>query len=76
MMEGDVQELIVVCSFEFLTPPHLGAIIFSFIICFWRFLVLQMHQKEAFNIYFDTKYKIAFPLDQDFPKRLSVLKLA
>ncbi len=52
-----VQELIMVCCFEFLTPLLWGAITFSFIIYFWQFLVPEMCQKEEFNIYLDTKKK-------------------
>jgi hypothetical protein len=71
-----VQELVVVCSFEFLTPLLWGAITFTFLIRFSRFLMLQMRQEEGFNICLDTKNKRALPLDLDFPKCLSELKLA
>jgi hypothetical protein len=71
-----VQELVVVCSFQFLTPLLWGAITFSFLIYFWRFLMPQMRQEEGFNIYLDTEDKRALPLDLDCPKCLSELKLA
>jgi hypothetical protein len=35
-----------------------------------------MHQEDGFNICLDTINKRALPLDLDYPKRLSVLKLA
>jgi hypothetical protein len=38
--------------------------------------MLQMHQEEEFNNYLHTKNKRALPLDLDYPKCLSVLKLA
>ncbi len=53
-----VQKLVVVCCFELFTPTPLvfwGVITFSFLIHFWRFLVLQMCQEEGFNISLDTK---------------------
>jgi hypothetical protein len=71
-----VQELVVVCCFELLTLLLWGGITFSFLIHFWQFLIPQMQQEEKFSIYLDTINKKPFPLDVDYPKRLSVLKSA
>jgi len=69
-----VQELVVVCCFEFLTPPTLGAHNFLIFNPFSQFLMPQTCQEKGFNIFLDTKNKRALPLNLNYPKHLSVLK--
>jgi len=49
-----------------------GAVIFSFLICFWWLLVCQMYQEEGFKFCLDTRNNGALPLDWACPEHLSL----